>query len=128
MTPYAEFDRSDYPLINITFTGEKPTDENFQAYLEGSYQNYEHREPIALVFDATNAAIPGLRYQKQQADWMREHDELIRTYCLGIAYVVPNPLIRQVMRAIFKLQQNATAFKVFAEREAGVAWAQERLG
>jgi hypothetical protein len=37
--------------------------------------------------------------------------------------VVPNPLIRQVMRAIFKLQQNATEFKVFAEREAGVAWA-----
>ncbi|MFT7001948.1 MAG: hypothetical protein ACJAVW_002984, partial [Spirosomataceae bacterium] len=34
MNLYATFDRSEFPVISIHFTGEKETKENFQLYLD----------------------------------------------------------------------------------------------
>ncbi len=127
MADYATFDRSTFPLITITFTGEKPTEETFQEYLDECYANYDKREPIALVFDATKAVNPGIGYQQKQGKWMKEHDELISTYCRGIAYVIPNPLIRNVLKLIFAIQNNAVPFKVFKNYEEGVNWAKGQM-
>ena len=127
MAPYATVDRSAFPLVVVTFTGAAATPENFQAYLEDLEKNYKPRAPFALVFDASQASIPGLHYQKKQAAWMKSHEELIRAYCRGVAYVLSNALLRPVLSLIFKLQAQPVPFRVWPDRAAGIAWAESRL-
>lgn len=127
MKPYATFDRTAFPLIQVTFTGAKETPQNFADYLGGLYQNYDREEAFALVFDASDAPTPNPIYQKEQAEWMQTHEALIRTYCRGVAYVVPGLVLRNVLKLIFKIQRNPVPFEVFADLEEGRAWANEQL-
>jgi hypothetical protein len=127
MKPYAIIERRRFPLITVTFTGERETPENFEKYLHALEKNYQPKEPIALVFDASDAPIPGRPYQKLQADWMTKHQSTIKSFCLGVAYIAPNPLLRPVLRIIFSMQKNPTEFKVFANLKSGEEWAKRRL-
>ena len=125
MTNYANFDRSKFPIVVVKFTGVEQTDDNFAAYLNGLYDNYNSKQPFSLVCDATNAPKPNITYQKRQAQWMKEHESLIKTYCKGIAYVMPNALYRIALMVIFSLQNNPVPFKVFQNVEDGVEWAKK---
>lgn len=127
MEPYVRVDREQFPLVVVTFTGAKPTATNFQQYLDELYANYERKQPFVLVFDATSAVVPGITFQKKQAKWMGEHQDLIQRYCLGIAYIIPSAVIRNVLKLIFKIQNDPVENKVFSYLEEGVAWARTQL-
>ncbi len=127
MEQYVRVDREEFPLVIVTFTGAKPTPANFQEYLNELYANYSPKQPFVLVFDATLARVPGISYQKQQAEWMREHQNLIKSYCLGIAYVIPSTIIRNVLNLIFKIQPDVVDNKVFPNLEESLIWANAQL-
>lgn len=124
---YAVFERENFPVINITFTGIPANEENFRVYLEELYKNYEACKPLVIVFDASNAPSPSMQYQKQQAQWMKDNEALIKKYCRGIAYVVPNMVLRNVLKLIFGVQQNPVPFKVTATLEEGNKWVNQQL-
>lgn len=124
MKPYATFDRSLFPIITISFTGEKESKENFEVYLQELGKNYETKEQFALVFELTKAPLPKIAYQLKQAAWMKDNEELIKKYCLGVAYVIPGLIMRNVLQFIFSVQQNPVEFKVFATYQEGLNWAE----
>ncbi|MEN0048625.1 MAG: STAS/SEC14 domain-containing protein [Bacteroidota bacterium] len=124
MKPYATFDRDQLPIITIHFTGEKENDENFQAYLQELENNYDRKEMFSLIFELTNAPLPKMKYQLQQAEWMKKNEEKIQTYCHGVAYVIPGLLMRNVLKFIFSVQKNPVPFKVFSTLEEGEVWAR----
>ncbi len=125
--PYALFHRENFPLVVIEFTGEKATPENFKVYLRELEENYQDQEKIALVFDARSALELNPIYQGKQAAWMQKKRKLIKTYCQGIAYVVPQPFLRKVLQLIFKMSPNPVPFQVFESLDQGLAWAEEQL-
>lgn len=127
MTTYAEFDRSQRPLISIHFTGAKATPENFDAYLEELNRNYAPKEPFALIFELSKAPVPGPSYQLKQASWMKEHEGLIEQYCLGTAYVIPSTVMRGVLKFIFGIQGQPAPFKVVTTYEEGREWAKSMV-
>ncbi|MFP4090505.1 MAG: STAS/SEC14 domain-containing protein [Cyclobacteriaceae bacterium] len=127
MQPYVTFDMSLSPVVIITFTGNEPTEENFQAYLDETLHLYDHKEPLSIVFDATQAPLPGLKYQKMQADWLKRHEQLMKNYCRGTAYVIPNALVRGILKAIFALQKQPVPYEIFPRREEGIRWAEDQL-
>jgi hypothetical protein len=125
MNVYANFDRSNPKITIVSFTGQKATDENIDAYLDGLYGDYETKKPFSVIFDLTNAPIPNPKYIKKQAEWMKEHEELISTYCLGVAYVMDNVLFRLALKMVFSIQKNPMPFKVFENMEDATTWAEE---
>lgn len=127
MKPYARFNRATFPIITVTFTGAKATPENFQVYLDGLLENYTKKEPFALIFDANAAAMPTAYYQKWQAKWLKDNEKLIQTYCKGVAYVIPNPILRSILKIMILIQRHPVAFKVFGSMEEGQKWANIRL-
>lgn len=127
MKPYAYFDRKNFPLVVVDFTGAKETPENFEQYLLELKKNYDYEQSFSLVFDAHQAPVPQISYQKLQAEWMTAHSYLIRKYCLGVAYVMPNTFLRMVLKFIFSLQKSPAPFRVFGNKKAGFEWAKERL-
>lgn len=119
---YAIIDKSDLSLITITFTGNKPTDESFNAYLEGLEWCYDDRKPLAMIFDAAKAVTPKLSYQKLQAQWLDRHWLLIKKYCKGTAYVIPSAPIRLVLKMILSFQNQPVPYKVFSSMEEAKKW------
>jgi hypothetical protein len=122
MEPYVTVDRSQLPIIIVTFTGAIETPENFEQYLQELNRNYDAKEPIGLVFNAQNAHIPSRMYQKRQADWMRANASVIKSYCRGIAYIVPNPFLRPVLQLIFATQKVPSPSRVFSNEKLGLEW------
>ncbi|MEM8586118.1 MAG: STAS/SEC14 domain-containing protein [Bacteroidota bacterium] len=127
MAKYAEFDRSQRPLITIRFTGAKATTENFAEYLRELERNYTPQEPFALVFELSKAPVPGLSYQRQQADWMKENQDMISQYCKRVAYVIPGAIMRGVLKSIFSFQKQPVPYKVVATYSEGEKWAMAQL-
>jgi hypothetical protein len=124
MPSYAIFDRSGFPIITIVFTGAKATPENFALYLEELEHNYARQEPIAIIFDARKALPLNPLYQQKQAQWMKQHEPLVKQFCRGIAFVIPNPILRTTLKLIFRIQNNPVPFKVFSTIEEGEEWSK----
>ena len=124
---YAQFDRSEFPIITINFTGEKENKENFQLYLDELKRNYERDEQFSLIFELTKAPMPNMKYQLQQAKWMKDNEHLIKKYCRGVAYIIPSAALRGVLKFIFSVQKNPVPFKVFSTLEEGKVWAESLM-
>ena len=122
MKRYATVDSTEFPLIRVQFTGEKSTDENFALYLKEVQATYDRENRIGILFDATHATLPSLRHQKMQAKWLKDYKSLMQNYCAGTAYVIPNTLIRNVLKAIFALQKQPVPYRVCGEIEEGEEW------
>jgi hypothetical protein len=122
MESYALIDESSFPIVRIGFTGSKSTDQNFQSYLNQTKECYRHKKNLALIFDASNASIPKLSHQKMQADWLKENEELMQTFCVGTAYVIPNIAIRGILKIIFSFQKQPVPYKVFEAEPEALTW------
>lgn len=122
MEKYATIDDSNFPEVLVTFTGAKATDENFPQYMQEVKDQYERQERLAIIFDATGATTPGMKYQKQQADWLRENEQLMKDYCRGTAYVIPNPIIRTVLKGIFAFQKQPVPYNIVKSLEEARSW------
>lgn len=124
---YAHFDTSRFPLVLITFTGNQPTEKNFTAYLDQNLHLYNAAEELALVFDARQAVLPSYKFQKMQAEWLKEHEGLMKKYCRGTAYVIPNLLVRGILKAIFAIQKQPSPYMVSSTLPEAETWALEQL-
>lgn len=127
MDRYATVDITGFPTIYVQFTGEPSTDENFSLYLKEVQAAYDREYRIGILFDATNASLPSLRHQKMQAKWLKKHKNLMQNYCAGTAYVIPNAVIRNVLKAIFALQKQPVPFVVCGEIEEGQDWLKMQI-
>jgi hypothetical protein len=121
MDSYAIIDESDFPIIRIRFTGKKSTDKNFQTYLDQTKACYRLGRKLVIIFDASDASIPTLSHQKMQANWLNENEQLMIDFCIGTAYIIPNAVIRTILKMIFSFQKQPVPYKIFeSESEANV--------
>ena len=127
MKNYATIDSSKFPVINVIFTGNEATEENFTQYLIELKEIYLKEEKIALIFDASNAIIPGIAYQKMQAKWLKVNKELMIKYCLGTAYIIPSLLIRNVLKAIFIIQKQPVDYTVCKNETDANYWVDNKF-
>ena len=124
MEPYAVIDESSFPIVRIGFTGSKSTDQNFQSYLDQTKACYSYnaRKPLAIIFDASKASVPGLSHQKMQANWLKENEGLMKNLCVGTAYIIPNAAIRGILKMIFSFQKQPVPYKIFETETEALTW------
>ena len=126
-TPYAKVDQTSFPLITVTFTGEKSTNVNFKTYLKELEDCYFAQQKLAFIFDASHAVVPKFSHQRLQAEWLRSKSQLMQDYCLGTAYVIPNKTIQWVLKMIFLLQKQPVPYKVFSTYKEAQIWTWNQL-
>ena len=127
MKNYAIIDSDQSPVINVVFTGNEATDENFSRYLDELKQIYIQEKKIAIIFDASKAVIPGIKYQKLQAKWLKDNKELMVSYCAGTAYIIPGLIIRNVLKAIFTFQKQPVDYNVCKNEAEAIEWVNKKL-
>ncbi|SDG92570.1 hypothetical protein [Psychroflexus sediminis] len=126
-TSYARVDQTAFPLITVTFTGEKSTNANFKAYLKELDDCYFAQQKLAIVFDASQAVVPRISHQILQANWLKENTSLMQDYCKGTAYVIPNKTIQWVLKMIFLLQKQPVPYEVFSTYKDAQVWCWSQL-
>ena len=127
MKKYAEINFSETPIISVVFTGNQATKDNFPAYLTELTSVYDERKKVVFIFDATNAVVPAIKYQKLQAEWLKKNKELMVNYCLGTVYIVPNILIRFVLKAIFTFQRQPVDYVIYNSDEEAYKYANSKI-
>lgn len=124
---YALVDRTNYPIVKFTFTGNLETEDNFEEYLNELSFNYLRNEPIAVIFDAAKASTPNPKYQLKQAHWLKQNKTIMKEYCRGVAYVIKQPAIRIILELIFKIQKQPCPYKIVSEIEEAKSWVNQQL-
>lgn len=127
MKKYAEIDVSNHPIVTVVFTGEQANDDNFPFYMQEVKAVYDQKQTIAIIFDATKAVIPAAKYQKMQGDWLKANEQLMKDYCSGTAYIIPNIIIRSVLKAIFTFQKQPVDYLVCKNNNEANIWVKEKL-
>jgi hypothetical protein len=72
--------------------------------------------------------LPGITYQKMQAKWLKEHEQLMKDYCKGTAYVLPNRIIRNVLSAIFAFQKQPVDYLVCKDLDGSGSVGERAVG
>ena len=127
MKKYATFDSRNFPIVKIVFTGNQATNENFPLYLDEIKEIYNLKEKVVLIFDATNAIIPGISYQIMQANWLKENKDLMVNYCLGTVYIIQSIIIRNILKAIFTIQKQPVDYIVCKNLEEANDWINKKI-
>lgn len=127
MTPAVEIDRSQPLLVVVRFL-RGPTDDEFRQYLADYTRVLEAEARFGAVF-VTTPAMPMTppRQVRWQAQFMKDYRELIEKRVVGIAFSLPSPLMRGVLRGVLMMQSIPCAHTVVGTEAEGVAWVKARL-
>lgn len=122
-----ELDDSQWPLVVIRFTG-APTDEEFEEYLRlyESYLERTGRYGLVLVTEP-DAPMTKSKHAKMQAQWIKDHFEILGRKCVGISFVLPGPMMRGVLKAILAMQKLPMDHTVFAREFDACQWIRDRI-
>jgi hypothetical protein len=121
------FEDSLWPLLLVKF-GRNSTDEDLETYLESRYAYLRRRERHVVIIDTREVHLPSVRQRQRYADWLREHEVLIRQWTLGSAYVIASPTVRMMASVIRHFGAMSTPFLATTTLPPAAAWAAERLG
>ena len=127
MKKYAEINQTQFPVVTVTFTGEKADDTNFPLYLGEVKETYDRKTTLAIIFDASNAVLPAVTFQQMQAQWLKDNTQLMKDFCAGTAYIIPNVVIRNVLKAIFSFQGQPVPYLVCRNHDEAKAWTEQQL-
>jgi len=127
MLPPIEIDRSQALLVVVRFHG-GPTDDEFRQYIADYVQVLENEPRFGAVFVTTpTMPMTPARQVRMQAQFMKEHRERIEQRVVGVAFSLPSPLMRGVLRGVLMLQPMPCQHTVVGTEAEGVAWVKARL-
>jgi hypothetical protein len=126
MSASITFDESLWPLTISRFRG-TVSDAQYEEYLARGTAYLQRGEPYVSIVDMGQLAMPTAVQRQRQADWMMEHEALMRERLLGCALVMTSPIIRLAVSAILHLRPLPTPYVVVPDMDAGMVWTQVRL-
>lgn len=101
----------------------KMSDEEFRGYLE-HYRTYlEGDRSFGLIFDVSvGFGFMPMTQVRMQMEFLSERAELIRKRVRGIAFVLPSPAHRGLLRAMLKMGSLPTDFTVVGTVDDARVW------
>ncbi|WP_027004036.1 hypothetical protein [Hugenholtzia roseola] len=125
--PYATFDNHLFPIQIVTFAAHDPTEEEFDQYLKQLAEIFEKKKPFVRILDASKVKYLASNLRIKQGKWIKEHNELLKTYSLGTAYVIPSTMLQFLLKAIWLVSDQTNEKKVFSTLQDAKLWAEGQL-
>ncbi len=116
------------PILLVRYLG-PVSDEAFERHLRLLETSlYAKDAPLrAVLIDARHAAPPTATQRQLQAQWQRVHAPKLYALTTGVAFVIPSPLIRSLLTAVFWIQSLPCPHEVFASVEDALSWSVSKL-
>lgn len=127
MTPPIVVERGENLVVVVRFL-RAATDSEFAQYLRDYTQVLETTPRFGAVFVTPEGLpmTPG-RQVRMQARFMKDYAARIAERVVGVAFSLPTPLMRGVLRGVLLLQAMPCPHAVVATEPEGVAWVRARL-
>ncbi len=119
-------DETLWPLVIFRSRGVL-NDAQFDQYLRAYDRVLGRRELYAALFDAREAKPLEVGHAKRQAKWIADNSEALKKYNVGIAFVIPSPMIRGVLKAILWMRPMPQPHIVFQTVHEALPWLIEKL-
>lgn len=117
----------DKGVIVVRYDG-IPSDDMADAYLEQYTELVRRGVPYTSVFSSLpDARLPSAAQLRKQAAWVKEHRQITREYCRGLAFALRSPAMRGVLRALLTMQPFSAEHVVLRDEAEAIAWAKARL-
>jgi 7-keto-8-aminopelargonate synthetase-like enzyme len=113
------------PLLVVKFG--RGSEQDLDAYLTTRAAYLRREQPHIVLFDARQVHMLSARVRQRYTDWLRAHEEKLRQWTLGTAYVVESPTVRMMMSVIRHFTSMASPFIVTATLPPAAVWAADRL-
>jgi hypothetical protein len=122
-----QLDDSLWPLLLVRFVG-VPSVSQLESYLEWMAKRLEQGQPYVSILDSTRMTglVPAQQRQLQAA-WMRKHDTRLRELDRGTAFIIPSPVMRLALSALFHLKPMPSPYIVTGTLREGAVWTVARL-
>ncbi len=118
-----------WPIAVLTFRGHYE-EGAFFSVLDRIQWVIDAQTRFAFIVDAGDAMVHAnaIGHMKAVATCWQDNEADLRRYCVGTAFVLRKPMMRGVLRALFKLRAFPAESCVVEELPMATAWVQERLG
>jgi hypothetical protein len=118
---------SEWPIVHYTIEGTIDDEAEIQAYIADISGLLSRRQPYCSIIDLRRATVPSAALRRRQADWQQEHDDALRRYCRGAAFVTTSKLVKGAVMAIGWLQPWPHPVDYFTTISEARDWAAEQL-
>jgi hypothetical protein len=115
-----------WPLLAVRF-GAGITGAAFEAYLDMRTELLQRCEPHVTIIDAREVPIRVAPFRQRYIDWLREHEEALREWLIGSAYVLNSPEGHMLATLIRHGASMQTPFVVTSTMPTAADWASHRL-
>ncbi|MBV1862118.1 MAG: hypothetical protein KUG77_27115 [Nannocystaceae bacterium] len=114
-------------VIVVRYDG-RPDEVAFQKYLDQYTQLVTRGVPYATVYATMlTARMPTPREIRMQANWMKEYRDVAGQLCRGLAFHLPSPVMRGVLRGVLAIQPLGAKHMVVDSLDGAMSWANEQL-
>ncbi len=115
-------------VIVVRYDG-RPDEAQFQTYLDQYTELLERGVPYSTVYTTQpGARMPSPRQVRMQASWMKEYRDRAASLSKGLAFHLPSPVMRGVLRGVLAIQPLGAEHVVVETEAEAMRWALERLG
>lgn len=121
-----EIDDQHWPLVIFRFHGEV-SPAQVEAYLERQEKFLARCEHMVSLVFADQVKMWDVPLLKRQAAWINHHQELLRRYSLGVAFVLRSPIGRGMLKAVLWMQPLPQPHAVCGSVEDALRWLRQRV-
>ena len=120
-----DVDDRHWPLVIYRFNGVVTMSE-LEAYLKRQDEMLSRRELTMALVLTDKVKMWDTPVLKRQAEWVKEHRDILRRYSLGVALVIQSPLVRGMLRAILWMQPMPQPHAVCSTSAEALEWLRGR--
>lgn len=128
MLEYAEFYFEQPRIVVNKINPIHVTDEEFANYLsECSKKISEIEQPSVLIHDVSQSKLLTAEQRIQVGNYFKSNRKLLQEKLIGLAYVIPSPLLQFVLNGIFLVGTPPVNHTVENRLSHAIAWAEREL-
>ena len=100
--------------------------EEFERYLRSYDVLLGRKEKYVLIFDALEGKTLELAEMRMHAEWIKNNTERLKTYSIGVAFMISSAIVRGALKAILWLQPMPQPYTIVPTFEDALRWAEMR--
>ncbi len=97
-------------------------------YVRGATDVFLRSGSHVAIMDISKMGSVSAYSRSRSAAWLKQHRAQLALSCLGVAYVIPNALLRFITMTVMLVITLPMPYVVVSTRAEALLWAHQRLG
>jgi hypothetical protein len=108
-------DKSNFPIIKISFNAEKQVEEEFDLFLNEWLKLYEEEKEFYFVFDTCQLGMMNVKYAYKMSKFIKELKKRENQYLKKSLIIVKNKYISFLLNIVFSITKPVANVYLFSE-------------